>query len=117
MTKVQPAVNEYTLQPLGPDTWDAFAALAERHNGVWGGCWCTWFHTLHGEKTFSAEDNRDLYRRDGVAATALRGALDLIAQEGGGIVEAYPQDTGGKNLSLLPLQRHPGPLRAGRLQL
>jgi hypothetical protein len=74
MTKVQPAVNEYTLQPLGPDTWDAFAALAERHNGVWGGCWCTWFHTLHGEKTFSAEDNRDLKERlvnDGRAHAAL----------------------------------------------
>jgi GNAT superfamily N-acetyltransferase len=37
-------MSEYTVRPLGPDTWDAFAALAERHNGVWGGCWCTWFH-------------------------------------------------------------------------
>ena len=35
----------------------------------------------------------------GVAAVALRGALDLIAQAGGGIVEAYPQDTGGKKIS------------------
>jgi hypothetical protein len=51
-------VNEYTVKPLGPGTWNAFAALAERHNGVWGGCWCTWIHTLQGEKTFSAEDNR-----------------------------------------------------------
>ena len=36
------------------------------------------------------------YRRSGVAAVALRGALDLIAQAGGGIVEAYPQDTEGR---------------------
>jgi len=30
-------MSEFTVKPLGPDTWDAFAALAERHNGVWGG--------------------------------------------------------------------------------
>ena len=32
------------------------------------------------------------YRRKGVAAVALAGALELIAQAGGGVVEAYPQD-------------------------
>jgi len=30
------------------------------------------------------------HRRRGVAAVALRGALDLIAQAGGGVVEGYP---------------------------
>jgi GNAT superfamily N-acetyltransferase len=35
------------------------------------------------------------YRRKGISALALRGALDLIAQAGGGIVEGYPQDTSG----------------------
>ena len=39
------------------------------------------------------------YRRKGVATAALRGALDLIAQAGGGVVEAYPQDTGGKKIT------------------
>ncbi len=33
------------------------------------------------------------YRRKGISAFALRGALDLIAQASGGIVEGYPQDT------------------------
>ena len=161
MARVHPAADEYTVRALGPDTWPAFATLAERHNGVWGGCWCTWFHTMHGEKTFNAEDNRALkerrvdegrahaalvfdgdlavawcqygvpeelpnikhrkayeagaarvpdyritcffvdrrYRRRRVAEAALRGALDLIAQAGGGVVEAYPQDTGGKKIS------------------
>ena len=27
------------------------------------------------------------------------GALDLIAKAGGGVVEAYPQDTGGKKIT------------------
>jgi GNAT superfamily N-acetyltransferase len=39
------------------------------------------------------------YRRKGVAAVALRGALDLIAKAGGGVVEGYPQDTQGKKIS------------------
>ena len=33
------------------------------------------------------------YRRKGVAGIALQGALHLIAQAGGGTVEAYPQET------------------------
>ncbi|MGY4645774.1 GNAT family N-acetyltransferase [Cellulomonas sp. URHB0016] len=37
-------VDGYRIEPLSEGTWDAFAALAERHNGVWGGCWCTYFH-------------------------------------------------------------------------
>ena len=36
------------------------------------------------------------YRRKGVTAAALRGAVDLIAQAGGGVVEGYPHDTGGQ---------------------
>ncbi|MGH3462171.1 MAG: GNAT family N-acetyltransferase [Kribbellaceae bacterium] len=161
MTEAEPIVSEYTIKPLGADTWGAFAALAERHNGVWNGCWCTWFHPACAERGQSAEGNRALkerlvdegrahaalvfdgdvavawcefgppeelpsiyhrkeydagldrlpdyrltcffvdksYRRRGVAAVALRGALDLIAQAGGGVVEAYPQDTGGKKIS------------------
>jgi GNAT superfamily N-acetyltransferase len=154
-------LDDLTTRALTAETWDAFADLAERHNGVWGGCWCTWFHTKHAEKTFEAADNRALkqrlveegrahaalvfdgdeavgwceygppielpnlnhqkeyeagvvtppdyrvtcffvdrrYRRQGVAAVALRGALELIAQAGGGIVEAYPQDTQGKQIT------------------
>jgi GNAT superfamily N-acetyltransferase len=55
--------SELTVRALGPDTWDAFAALAERHNGVFGGCWCTWFQTMHAEKTFKTESNRELKER------------------------------------------------------
>jgi hypothetical protein len=149
-------VSEYTVKALGPGTWDDFADLAGRHNGVWNGCWCTWFHTFYSDKPKggTAEDTRDFkrqlvsedrahaalvfdgdlavawcqygtpdelpninhrkeylagqdsppeyrltcffvdkkYRRRGVAAVALQGALELIAEAGGGVVEAYPQD-------------------------
>jgi GNAT superfamily N-acetyltransferase len=154
-------VTEYGVRPLGPDTWDAFSRLVERHNGVWGGCWCIWFHPESPEKRQSAAGNRALkerlvnegrahaalvfdgdvavgwcqygtpaelpniyhrkeyeaglvalpdyrltcffvdrdHRRGGVSAVALRGALDLIAKAGGGVVEGYPQDTGGQKVS------------------
>jgi GNAT superfamily N-acetyltransferase len=39
------------------------------------------------------------HRREGIARIAVDGALDLIAQAGGGVVEAYPQDTGGRKIS------------------
>jgi GNAT superfamily N-acetyltransferase len=156
-------VTEYVVKPLDTETWGAFARLVERHNGVFGGCWCTWFHTFHGEKTFTAEGNRALkqrlveegrahaalvfdgdeavawaqygppeelpnihhrkeyeeaqdvppdyritcifvdrrYRRKGVTAAALDGAVELIAQAGGGVVEGYPHDTEGKKISVL----------------
>ncbi|QNE36008.1 GNAT family N-acetyltransferase [Leifsonia shinshuensis] len=45
----------FTIRPLDPTTWDAFAALCDRHaGGGFGGCYCTWFH---GEK-HSAPDSR-----------------------------------------------------------
>lgn len=164
-------MSAYTIKPLGPDTWDDFAALAERHNGCWnavhgscwaqgGGCWCMRFQRsctpwqagegnrarkerlvsegrAHAALVFDADvlvawcqygtpqelpniyhrkqyaagvaelpDYRltclfvdKAYRRQGVACVALRGALDLIARAGGGVVEAYPQDTDGQQVS------------------
>jgi GNAT superfamily N-acetyltransferase len=148
------ATDDLTIRALSSDTWPAFAELVERHNGVFGGCWCTWFHTLAKDKERTYDSNRDLkcglvesgrahaalvfdgdeavgwaeygppeelpnihhrqeyeqtlvtppdyrvtcifvdrrYRRRGVAALALRAALDLIAQAGGGVVEGYPHD-------------------------
>jgi GNAT superfamily N-acetyltransferase len=113
------AAATLTVRPLTPETWDAFAGLAERHKGVWGGCWCTWcqfgspdeLKNIKHRKEYEAEldslpdyrltcffvDKR--YRRRGVSALALQGALDLIAKAGGGMVEAYPQDTGGKKIT------------------
>ncbi|MCU1527990.1 MAG: hypothetical protein JWP75_1753 [Frondihabitans sp.] len=157
---------EFEIRALDGSTWDAFAALCERHSGGgFGGCWCTWFHReMHSapeNSTGTAEDTRDFkhdlvaqgrahaalvfdgdtaigwaqfgspaelpgiahlkqyraeatalpdyritcvfvdrrYRHQGVTRVAINGALDLIAQAGGGVVESYPQDTGGKKVS------------------
>jgi GNAT superfamily N-acetyltransferase len=34
----------FTTAPLSAGTWPAFEALVERHHGIFGGCWCTFFH-------------------------------------------------------------------------
>lgn len=43
------------VRPLDASTWDAFAELVERNNGVFGGCWCIGFHP---EGCQSAAENR-----------------------------------------------------------
>jgi GNAT superfamily N-acetyltransferase len=37
-------MSGYIVKPLDASTWPDFARLVERHNGVWGGCWCMGFH-------------------------------------------------------------------------
>jgi GNAT superfamily N-acetyltransferase len=36
--------NPYVVKALDESTWAPFAALVERNNGVFGGCWCMGFH-------------------------------------------------------------------------
>jgi GNAT superfamily N-acetyltransferase len=36
--------SRYGIKALDESTWDAFAALVEANNGVFGGCWCIGFH-------------------------------------------------------------------------
>ena len=48
----------FTVRPLTAATWPAFAELVERHNGVWGGCWCMGFHPEGFGPDASAEANR-----------------------------------------------------------
>ena len=144
----------HVIKPLTPETFPAWLALAQKHNGVWGGCWCTWFHlrpdpperkelgerelkrrlvrdgrahaalvmdgdraiawaqfgpvselpNIHHRKEYDATKTADpdyritcvfvdkRHRRQGVTELAITGALDMIAQAGGGRVESYPHD-------------------------
>ena len=154
--------SSHAIAPLCTATWPAFDALVQRHNGIFGGCWCTYFHPDSAERTQAREDHpgnpfeasRALkkrlvetghahaalvllddeaiawaeygtpdelpnlhhskqylaeadvmpdyritcvfvdkrHRREGVTELAITGALDLIAQAGGGRVESYPHD-------------------------
>ena len=56
-------MTDYVVKPLDANTWDGprrARATAQRRVR---GCWCTYFHTMHSEKTFDADDNRSLKRR------------------------------------------------------
>jgi ribosomal protein S18 acetylase RimI-like enzyme len=48
----------FSVRPLDEGTWPDFAALVERHNGVWGGCWCMAFHAEGGERGSSFAEKR-----------------------------------------------------------
>lgn len=151
----------YTIKALSPNTWNDFEELALAHNGVWGGCWCIWFHQSDTVKRSTSEGNRALkkqlvnenqshaalvydgdqciawcqygsptelpaiyhkkqvetndyqwpdyritcifvdkkYRHQGISKIAINGVLKLIKEAGGGIVEAYPQDTHDHQIS------------------
>jgi GNAT superfamily N-acetyltransferase len=49
---------DFRVKPLDESTWPQFAALVERHNGVWGGCWCMAFHPKPVEPVKAAGHNR-----------------------------------------------------------
>jgi GNAT superfamily N-acetyltransferase len=44
---------------LDESTWPAFAALVERNNGIFGGCWCMGFHSEGVGRDATADLNRD----------------------------------------------------------
>jgi GNAT superfamily N-acetyltransferase len=49
----------YTVRALNESTWAAFAALVERNNGIFGGCWCMGFHSVQTPKATTPDINRE----------------------------------------------------------
>ena len=173
-------MGDYEIRALTSETWPAYAALIEKHNGIFGGCWDTYFHSLARDPERTYDSNRALkcrlveegrahaavvfdgeaavgwcqygspeelpnihhrkqyleeadvlpdyrltcifvdrdHRRQGVTEVAIRGALDMIASAGGGVVEGYPHEKPTQEgLVVVPLQRHPTGLRADGLRV
>lgn len=154
-TNDEPATS-YTITELDASTWELFAELVERNNGIYGGCWCIGYHpecgrrdidhrTVKEERVRSGTahhalvlDNEGVaqgwaqygdtdelsnikhrraydqdppplpdwritcifvdrrHRGDGIARLALDGALQQIAERGGGLVEAISEVTDGR---------------------
>jgi GNAT superfamily N-acetyltransferase len=61
----------YTIRPLDVSTWDAFAELVERNNGVYGGCWCVAFHTAYKREITDNRALKEQLVRAGQAHAAL----------------------------------------------
>ncbi len=68
------AGSSYTIKALDESTWAAFAALVERNNGVFGGCWCIGFHPEGGDKGTTPAVNRQR-KHDRVRAGTAHAAL------------------------------------------
>ena len=56
-------VARFSIKELGPQTWPDFARIMEKHNGVWGGCWCTSFHLQRAEESKWRGRHRELKER------------------------------------------------------
>jgi GNAT superfamily N-acetyltransferase len=48
----------YETKALDAETWPDFARLVEANNGVWGGCWCMWYHATQENADVSVESKR-----------------------------------------------------------
>jgi GNAT superfamily N-acetyltransferase len=61
----------YTIRPLDASTWDAFAELVERNNGVYGGCWCIGYHSEYQRGVTDPRTMKEQLVRTGRAHAAL----------------------------------------------
>ncbi|MGR8920230.1 MAG: GNAT family N-acetyltransferase [Gammaproteobacteria bacterium] len=63
---------DYTSRALDQATWPHFARLVEANNGVWGGCWCMWYHRKDaGESPEAKRREKQRLVRAGRAHAAL----------------------------------------------
>jgi hypothetical protein len=69
----QPA-TDLRIRELGPETWPDFERIMEKHNGVWGGCWCVAFHLTNRDLKRLATPHR-AYKKSLVRAGQAHAAL------------------------------------------
>ncbi|KGM10828.1 hypothetical protein N868_13570 [Cellulomonas carbonis T26] len=51
--------EEYSVRLLDASTWDVFAELVERNNGIFGGCWCLGWHPEGRERGISRREVKE----------------------------------------------------------
>jgi RimJ/RimL family protein N-acetyltransferase len=52
------ATKRFQIRELGTESWPDFERIMEKHNGVWGGCWCVAFHPKADEPSRTVASNR-----------------------------------------------------------
>lgn len=73
------ATTDYSIRSLSTDTWEAFAGLVERHNGIFGGCWCTFFHDC--TERGPGYDGSRAFKKQQVDAGRAHAALVMVGDE------------------------------------
>jgi GNAT superfamily N-acetyltransferase len=61
----------FTVRQLEAATWDAFAELVERNNGIYGGCWCIPYHVEYQRRVSDPKTLKEELVRSGRARAAL----------------------------------------------
>ena len=100
--------GSYKRRSLDASTWDAFAELVERNNGVYGGCWCIAFHSEYERGVSDPRTLKEELVKSGRAHAALVFDADDLAQ--GWCQYGSPEELG---LSITVNTRRPAALRAG----
>ena len=73
-------MKQFSVLSLDASTWDLFAELVERNNGIYGGCWCIGYHPECGQKGISHRAVKEERVRSGRAHHALVVDEDGVAQ-------------------------------------
>jgi ribosomal protein S18 acetylase RimI-like enzyme len=89
---------DYTARPLDGSTWDAFAELVERNNGIFGGCWCLGFHPEGRERGI----DRRAVKQERVLSGRAHAALVLDAE---GLAQGWCQWGNPEELSNIKHRR------------
>src|SRR5580700_693886 len=82
-----------TIRPLDATTWESFADLVLRNNGIYGGCWCIAFHTAYQRGVSNPRTLKEQLVRSNRAHAA------LVFDEGG-LVQGWCQYGGLDELRL-----------------
>ena len=64
----------FPIRELGRGTWPDFVRIMEKHNGVWGGCWCVAYHLKPSGSNTTATSRR-AYKEKLVRADRSHAAL------------------------------------------
>jgi GNAT superfamily N-acetyltransferase len=64
-------VSTFSIRPLDASTWDAFAELVERNNGIYGGCWCAPNHVEYKRGVSNTRTLKEQLVRSGRARAAM----------------------------------------------
>jgi GNAT superfamily N-acetyltransferase len=70
----------FRVLSLDASTWNLFAELVERNNGIYGGCWCIGYHPECGQKGISYRAVKEQRVKSGRAHHALVVDEDGAAQ-------------------------------------
>ena len=114
-----PARISYEVKELNSTTWPDFEKFFAKHNGVQGGCWCTFYHHPDGrllKEGLARKDAIALNRKEKKALVKQDRSHGILVYAGDqsvgwcqyGLKEELPRIDSGRNYSKLDLSADQG---------